>query len=279
MDGNGFARCGQGHVHWGRFGAAGLLLYAQGQVLLQQRALWCNGGGTWGMFGGGRHSHEDPVTAALRETEEECSLHTSLVRVEGTVLEDHGGWGFTSVIGSMPEVVEVRGMSMETRAARWYPIPEVSGLRLFEPFAKAWPRVRELMTHVVLVVDAANVMGSRPDGWWRDRLGAAARLRDSLAALDGLAIDPFDVCFPEIVLVVEGAARSLEGTPGVRVVAAPGSGDDTIVEQLVATPDVSYVVVTADRELRARCEAAGATVHGPRWLTGQFVDDAGDQSA
>jgi hypothetical protein len=47
----------------------------------------------------------------------------------------------------------------------------------------------------------------------------------------------------------------------------------------VAAPDVSYVVVTADRELRARCEAAGATVHGPRWLTGQFVDDAGDQSA
>ncbi|MEO5877754.1 MAG: NUDIX domain-containing protein [Streptosporangiaceae bacterium] len=279
MDGNSFARCGRGHVHWGRYGAAGLLLYAEGHVLLQQRALWCNGGGTWGMFGGGRHSHEDAVTAALRETEEECSLDTSVVRIEGTVLEDHEGWGFTSVIGSTPKIVDVRGVSMETRAARWFPVPEVSDLRLFEPFGRAWPRVRELMTHVVLVVDAANVMGSRPDGWWRDRIGAAGRLRDSLAALDGLAIDPFDRCFPEIVLVVEGAAAPLTATPGVGVVAAPGSGDDMIVALVAAEPGVTHVVVTADRELRGRCEAVGATVHGPRWLTGQFLDDADDQSA
>jgi rRNA-processing protein FCF1 len=55
----------------------------------------------------------------------------------------------------------------------------------------------------------------------------------------------------------------------VRVVAAPGSGDDQIVD-LVSRPDPDavYVVVTADRELRARSRAAGASVVGPRWLLG-----------
>jgi hypothetical protein len=56
----------------------------------------------------------------------------------------------------------------------------------------------------------------------------------------------------------------------VRVVAAPHSGDDKIVE-LVGRgedPGVAHLVVTADRELRARCEDAGAYVVGPRWLLG-----------
>ncbi|MEU7169546.1 NTP pyrophosphohydrolase, partial [Streptomyces morookaense] len=73
----------------------------------------------------------------------------------------------------------------------------------------------------LLVVDAANVVGSVPDGWWRDRVGAAERLRDRLAA-DGL---PAEAVQPptgplEIVLVVEGAARGVAPVPGVQVVAA-----------------------------------------------------------
>jgi hypothetical protein len=130
------------------------------------------------------------------------------------------------------------------------------------------------MSRLVLVVDAANVMGSRPDGWWRDRAGAAERLRDQLVPLAGSGVTglpegvlPYDRCFPEVTLVVEGAARNVTGTEGVRVVAAKGSGDDAIVDLVAASePDATYLVVTADRGLRARCEAEGATVTGPGWL-------------
>jgi hypothetical protein len=122
----------------------------------------------------------------------------------------------------------------------------------------------------LLVVDAANVVGSVPDGWWRDRRGAAERLRDALVdvaqgrgssrlpeALRGRSV--------EVVLVIEGAARGVQGIEGVRVVAAPRSGDDTIVD-LVAAEGKSRtcVVATADRELSTRVRALGASVIGPR---------------
>jgi hypothetical protein len=117
-----------------------------------------------------------------------------------------------------------------------------------------------------LIVDAANVVGSVPDGWWRDRAGAAARLRDRLAAAVPTGQIPATV---EVVLVVEGAARGIEPVDGVRVVAAPGSGDDEIV-RLVRAAGRPVTVVTADRGLRERVTAAGASVVGPgtlrRWL-------------
>jgi predicted RNA-binding protein with PIN domain len=119
----------------------------------------------------------------------------------------------------------------------------------------------------VLVVDGANVMGSRPDGWWRDRAGAARRLHEQLSAADL----PYD----EVVLVLEGAAK--EGRPEGRdgrleTVHAPGSGDDAIVDAVtdhLATDDGrEVVVVTADRALRTRVEAVGAHSRGPAWLLG-----------
>jgi hypothetical protein len=212
---------------------------------------------------------------------------------------------------------------------------------------------------VTIIVDVANVMGSRPDGWWRDRAGAAVRLHAQIARLaaSGRAIppppgdrpsrdasgpsgdalgssregsapsgkDPEDVPgapgeeTPAFVLVLEGAARAAvsrlpsappatdraagkpdraAGKPGkpdnrgepdeagrtgpgatgatdtaavlaqpgeVRVVEARGSGDDAIVAVVRELPG-RRVVVTADRELRARCVAAGAEILGPGWL-------------
>jgi 8-oxo-dGTP diphosphatase len=148
---------------------------------------------------------------------------------------------------------------------------------------------------VTIVVDIANVMGSRPDGWWRDRAGAAARLYDAIVRLaaSGRATLPDDnTVTPGFVVVLEGAAKAAPipaptsaaptsaAEPGaadpvrageVRVVRAPGSGDDAIVAVVRELPG-RRVVVTADRELRDRSAAAGATVVGPRWLLGQLRD-------
>ncbi|MEV4659783.1 hypothetical protein [Micromonospora sp. NPDC049301] len=118
----------------------------------------------------------------------------------------------------------------------------------------------------LLIVDGANVVGSRPNGWWRDRAGAAARLRDSLAPVASAGL-PARLAAPvEVVLVVEGAARDVPGTEGVRVVSAAGSGDDAVVDLVEGAPRRRRLVVTADRELRDRVTALGAEVYGPRWL-------------
>jgi hypothetical protein len=113
-----------------------------------------------------------------------------------------------------------------------------------------------------IVVDAANVIGSRPTGWWRDREGAARhfveQVRATVAAgrLDG-----------PVTIVLEGRSRAGadEGLHGaVEVVHAPKEGDDTIVA--VARAHRGALVVTADRELAERVGAVDAEVLGPRWL-------------
>jgi hypothetical protein len=115
----------------------------------------------------------------------------------------------------------------------------------------------------VLIVDGANVVGSRPDGWWRDRAGAAHRLHEGLTRAD-LGHDL-------VVLVLEGEARRgpVAGRDGMlRTVHAAGSGDDAIVELVTthATQGDEVVVVTADRVLRQRVAAAGGSSVGPSWL-------------
>ena len=78
----------------------------------------------------------------------------------------------------------------------------------------------------MLVVDGANVVGARPDGWWKDRAGAARRLHEALLVAD--------VPQEEVVLVLEGAAKggARAGRDAhVRVVHASGEGDATIVAQ------------------------------------------------
>jgi hypothetical protein len=118
----------------------------------------------------------------------------------------------------------------------------------------------------LVIVDAANVVGSVPNGWWRDRVGATERLRDGLTTVAEDGLPNWDHRPPyDLVLVVEGAARSVGDGPGVRVVAAPGSGDDAIVD-LVRREGAGRptLVITADRQLRERVRAFGAAVAGPR---------------
>lgn len=107
------------------------------------------------------------------------------------------------------------------------------------------------------------MIGSVPDGWWRDRAGAARRLRDALVPVAASGLPRLHPPL-EVVLVVEGAAKGVESVPGVRVVAAPRSGDDTMVALVRAAPEPWHcTVVTADRGLRDRVRDAGADVIGP----------------
>src|SRR6204780_5587889 len=103
----------------------------------------------------------------------------------------------------------------------------------------------------MLLIDAANVVGSRPTGWWRDRPGAAREFVERVrAAAEAERFAEF------VVVVLEGAARGgvEEGIAhGVRVVHAPGSGDDTLIA-LASDAGGQVTLVTADRALRQRAE-------------------------
>lgn len=128
----------------------------------------------------------------------------------------------------------------------------------------------------VLLVDVANVLGARPDGWWRDRAGATARLLARLATLPGRELpgpDGRSLAVTALVAVVEGAARGVPAPAGIRVVRAPGSGDDALAAEAraIAAP---LLVVTADRGLRARLPA-GTVVTGPGWLLGHLPNASG----
>jgi hypothetical protein len=123
----------------------------------------------------------------------------------------------------------------------------------------------------VLVVDAANVVGSRPDGWWRDRAGANERLLHRLAALPGTRLTGPDgpLECTGVVAVVEGRARDVPGPDGVEVVRATGSGDDALAHVVAERGAVGLLVVTADRGLRERLPR-GVPVAGPGWLLGEL---------
>lgn len=119
----------------------------------------------------------------------------------------------------------------------------------------------------MLVIDTANVVGSRPTGWWRDRPGATRRFAEQVRAT--VAAGRLG---PPVTLVLEGLARAgaeEADVDGVAVVHAPGAGDDTIAAIAAAHRDV--VVVTADRELAERVRAADAEVLGPSWLLDRLV--------
>ncbi|MEH3075389.1 MAG: hypothetical protein PGN11_01700 [Quadrisphaera sp.] len=127
---------------------------------------------------------------------------------------------------------------------------------------------------VDLVVDAANAVGSRPDGWWRDRPGAARRLLEQLSHLaartSATGPDGRVLAVGEVHAVLEGAARSAspEGLRGaVHVHLAEADGDSSVAEltELLTERGRAVLVVTADRGLRARLPPT-AVCAGPGWL-------------
>lgn len=131
--------CRRGHPHWGRHGAAGLLLADHGHVLLQLRARWAHQGGTWSIPGGALERGEDAVTAALREAREELGLDATLVGVHGSRVATCGGWTYETVLGRPhPEAVVDLHDHAESDGHRWVPASDVPNLRLHPAFAAAW---------------------------------------------------------------------------------------------------------------------------------------------
>jgi predicted RNA-binding protein with PIN domain len=107
-----------------------------------------------------------------------------------------------------------------------------------------------------LVVDAMNVSGSRPTGWWRDRRGAMAEFVEELARYAEATGAPVTVVLDSRPFPVDA------GGVDVRF-ASPGrdAADDAIVELVEAHSDPSSLTVaTSDKGLVSRARALGAEV-------------------
>ena len=120
----------------------------------------------------------------------------------------------------------------------------------------------------MLVIDAANVIGSRPTGWWRDRPGAARRFTEQVRAT--VAAGRLE---PPVTIVLEGQSRAGAEEAvmdGVEVVHARGEGDDRIAA--IAEANAGAMVVTVDRGLAERVRAIGGEVVGPSWLLDQLAE-------
>ncbi|HYI53415.1 MAG TPA: NUDIX hydrolase [Microlunatus sp.] len=145
-DGNGWVQCDLGHRHWGRYGAAGLLIAdhrrgGEPWILLQHRAAWTASGNTWGIPGGARDSHESPAEGALREAGEETGIRSDSLRVGGELVDDHGRWSYITVLAALVESVVLIPQE-ESAELRWVPESQVTELDLHPGFAGTWPVLR-----------------------------------------------------------------------------------------------------------------------------------------
>ena len=133
-----------GTKYWGRFGAAGLLLFDRTKgILLQHRAGWSHFGGTWGLPGGAIKQGESPIDGALREASEEAGVPSSAVRVIDTSVLELGFWRYTTVIAETIESFDAVIGDAESEALTWVPEDAVEAMPLHPGFAAAWPQLRE----------------------------------------------------------------------------------------------------------------------------------------
>ena len=151
-DGDGWVVSDSGSWFWGRHGAAGLMLRAphhdgSAAVLLQHRAEWSHQGGTWGLPGGARDSHETVEQAAIREAHEEAGLSEDQLTVRTKVLtkevvgENDSYWSYTTVIADAPEQLATTP-NRESAELRWVAEDDVADLPLHPGFAASWEQLR-----------------------------------------------------------------------------------------------------------------------------------------
>jgi 8-oxo-dGTP diphosphatase len=151
-DGDGWVISDSGAHYWGRYGAAGLLLRAPRPdgtpaVLLQHRAVWSHQGGTWGLPGGARDSHETAEETAVREAREEAGLLAERLSVRAMLVTAQfpglGGthWTYTTVVADAGELLHTVP-NRESAELRWVGEDEVADLPLHPGFAASWERLR-----------------------------------------------------------------------------------------------------------------------------------------
>ena len=140
--GDGWTLCAAGHRHWGRFGAAGVLISDGDRVILQHRAPWTHEGGRWGVPGGARDAEESAIDAALREAAEEADLMPHHIAPFGVFVADHGGWSYSTVLASPTQTLHPRAHNAESVAVEWVDRSAVSTLPLHDGFAAAWPQLQ-----------------------------------------------------------------------------------------------------------------------------------------
>lgn len=182
-------------------------------MLLQHRAYWSHHGGTWGLPGGARDSHETATEAALREAAEETGVRASevQVRAERLTMEIAQGWSYTTVIADAPRQLATQ-RNGESAELRWVVEHEVAALPLHPGFSASWPLLRaqpvRLLLDPVLLLDPAAAVGTQ--------------------------------LFPRTLELPHG------GFAWVR------QAETGLALPAERPPDSRWVVVTADKDLRAR---------------------------
>lgn len=159
-DGDGWVLSNDGAHFWGRHGAAGLLLRAPrsdgtAAVLLQHRAVWSHQGGTWGLPGGARDSHETVEEAAVREAQEEAGLLAHQLTVRTTVVTATaagGDWTYTTVIADALELLDTVP-NRESAELRWVAVDGVIALPLHPGFAASWDQLRSVTASIPLLIN------------------------------------------------------------------------------------------------------------------------------
>jgi 8-oxo-dGTP diphosphatase len=135
-----------GQRFWGRFGAAGLLVWSRERgILLQHRVAWSHFGGTWGIPGGARKKGESAEAGALREAAEEATVPSGDLRILHTKVLDLGFWSYTTVVAEALVPFEAIMADLESNEVRWVALDDVDALELHPGFATAWPELREYL--------------------------------------------------------------------------------------------------------------------------------------
>ena len=172
----------------------------------------------------------------MRESAEEAGVPAAALRPRFMSILDLGVWSYATLVAHVEKPFDPVISDQESVELAWVAPDEVGNLPLHPAFAESWQRLRPLLdVRPALVIDTANVMGSVPDGWWKDRARAAEKLVAAFARLNRSGIParvlqlPEDIWYPDITVVLEGGARSAQGSGDLDVIRADGSGDDAVI--------------------------------------------------
>lgn len=153
-DGDGWIQCQCGNKHWGKFGAAGILIFrdidsTRREIFLQHRAPWVHNGDTWGIPGGAKDSHESITEAALREAHEETGILSEHLTPLALFSDDHGDWRYDTVLAAALPQLLADAPNDESQEMRWVEVNEVTMLTLHPSFAKTWSDLRQILNDLV----------------------------------------------------------------------------------------------------------------------------------